>query len=115
MTELSNIAAMYRRGFSICQVAEHHGTTYARVRTTLIEAGVPIRPPCGGPRQKVRLPDRAELARLYLDEGLSLRAIAERCGASPGTVRDGLARERIPIRSRGRRPAVVDGSGDSHG
>jgi len=48
-------------------------------------------------------PDKKTLTRLYVDQGLSLRAIAEKLGVHPGTAHYYIKRAGIPARDNAKR------------
>ncbi|MEW6477431.1 MAG: hypothetical protein AB1679_34700 [Actinomycetota bacterium] len=87
-----------RRGLTAAQIAGRVGGSPTRVVDALERAGIPRRP-------RGRRPDLPELSRdllveLYVDQGLSSRAIAARVGGSDQRVLDALHRHGIPVRPR---------------
>jgi transposase/transposase-like protein len=83
-------------GHTAAEIADHLGCPTTTVYDRLQRLGVPRRP--AEPRQR-RRPADDELRRLYGDEGLSLRQLAERFSVTPQAVRNGLVAASIPRRS----------------
>jgi len=87
------------QGLSATEIAHRVGGSPTRVVEALERAGIPRRP-------RGQRPDLPELSRdllveLYVDQGLSCRAIAARVGGSDQRVLDALHRQAIPVRPRG--------------
>ena len=85
---------------TISEVAAHLGCSAHHVRATLIAAGIPRR--AAGRRDDTRPSPitAATLTELYIDNQLSVPAIAERLSTSSSRVRAAMARHGIPSRPR---------------
>jgi excisionase family DNA binding protein len=84
-------------GLSVSDVARRLGTTRDRAHGLLVRAGIPLR----RNGSKEQLPPASELARLYLEEGLSTRALADRFGVHQRVAWKALKEARVPARRRG--------------
>lgn len=95
----AELAARYRAGATIQQIADATGRSYAGVHKLLSAAEVDFRP-----NAKIHGPDRkafiARLVRRY-EGGESIRAIAADVGLSYTAVRDMLVAEHVMFRQRG--------------
>ncbi len=89
-------------GWSAAEIATHVGCSVSTVFFRLRRLGVPSRPP--RPRECSR-PADAELRRLHLDEGLTLRQIATRFSVTRQAVWRWLTSAGIPPRPAPPRPA----------
>lgn len=101
---LAELRARYEAGRWLSQLARDLHVDQRRVRRLLVRAGATILPGAGrrGPRPSTRPPELlAELRRLYEEEHLSLRAIAERAASNPETVRQRLVDAGVTLRSKG--------------
>ena len=85
---------------TIAEVAAHLGCSAHQVRATLVAAGIPRR--AAGRRDDTRPAPitAATLTELYIDQQLSVPAIAARLDTSTTRVRAALARHGIPLRPR---------------
>jgi transposase len=91
-----NIRRLYTSaGHTAAEIAAHFGCPTTTVYSRLQRLGVPRRP--AEPRQRKRPADN-ELRRLYDDEGLSLRQLAQRFSVTPQAVRNWLVAADIPRR-----------------
>ncbi|WP_235783766.1 helix-turn-helix domain-containing protein [Amycolatopsis orientalis] len=86
----------YREGATIEGLAEDLGMSYRRVRTTLLEAGVVLRP-----AKVQRPPTPPGLVNAYLS-GRNIRQLAEAYGMSYSQARRILLAEGVALRPRGR-------------
>ncbi|MGW4131745.1 helix-turn-helix domain-containing protein [Amycolatopsis japonica] len=92
----TELVRRYREGETIEGIAENLGVSYRKVRTTLLEAGVTLRPP------KVRLPPTPPgLVHAYLS-GRNIRQLAETYGMTYSQTRRILLAEGVILRPRGR-------------
>src|SRR5581483_1856512 len=87
-----------RRGLTAAQIAGRVGGSPTRVVEALERAGIPRRP--RNWRPGVPELSRELLVELYVNQGLSSRAIAARVGGSDQRVLDALRRHGIPVRPR---------------
>lgn len=87
-----------RRGLTATQIAGRVGGSPTRVVEALERVGIPRRP--RGWRPDLPELSRDLLVELYVDQGLSSRAIAARVGGSDQRVLDALHRHGIPVRPR---------------
>lgn len=92
------IAADYRSGMRIKEIAQKHGVHRVTVRTCLDRAGVEIRP------KGLTATQLDEAQRLYEVELLSLAAIGERFGVTSKTVHLRLRERGVPMRDTHGRP-----------
>jgi transposase len=85
-------------GVTIAQLAARYGVGTSTVRQWLQNAGIPRRPPGRRPSQA---PDRQELVRLYVAEGLSTTEIGQRYGVSQQTALRWLRHADVALRPQG--------------
>lgn len=88
-------------GEGLLEIAADLGRSSGVLRRVLRTAGLPV-PPWRPPRP---LLDPAVLRAWYLEQGLSINAIASRSGSCRGTVTAALRAAGIPLRGRYERPA----------
>lgn len=99
------------RGLSAPAIAERLNVGPATVRRWFAEAG--LAPPSASRKNRprgasapVQPATTKQLRQLYVQEGLSVDAVAARLGATTHLVRTWLLEDQIPIRSAGGRPGV---------
>jgi len=103
--DVEAMAADYRAGATIAEVAERHGLSYATAHRRLHAAGVAIRPGGAQPgRPGGRGPARVDVAAAAADyrAGASIAAIADRQGVSYWAVRRRLRAAGVALRPPGR-------------
>jgi transposase len=84
-------------GLTIAQLAARYGVAASTVRRWLGDAGIPRRLPS----RPSQAPDREELVRLYVVEGLSTTQIGERYGVRQQTALHWLRAAEVARRPRG--------------
>lgn len=92
------LAAGYLAGRSVSALARSYACSPTTISKHLRDCGVALRPSRFVPAQV----DAAELRRAYLEERLSIAAIAARFGVSASTVGNKRRRFGIPLRPRAR-------------
>jgi DNA-binding CsgD family transcriptional regulator/predicted transcriptional regulator len=100
--DAEEFAAMWEAGIPSAAIAEQLGVTLSAVRGRAAYMGLPLRQ---APKQRVTEEQRREIARLWPDERLSVREIAERLEVSPASVRMHARDMGLPRRKDGRKPA----------
>ncbi|MEU3622180.1 hypothetical protein BS329_34335 [Amycolatopsis coloradensis] len=94
--EPAELARLYNNGETIENLAERYALSYRKVRTTLLAAGITLRP------AKVQLPPTPPgLVNAYLS-GRSIRQLAHIHGMSYNQTRRILLAEGVALRPRGR-------------
>jgi transposase-like protein len=96
---ITELRALYEGGWSTVALAEHYGCSPATINKRLREAGVALR----SARYRPAPLDETALRRLYLEERLTIAAIAAHFGVSPSTVGNRRRAYGIPPRKRSRR------------
>jgi transposase len=95
----------HRQGMTLAEIAFRFGCSPSGVRKRLLRDGIPVRPR-RGKRIRPGDPLSAEvLRRFYVDERLSIAAIARRLHTSRDKVSLRLRRYGIPVRAGGRYPS----------
>lgn len=101
--ERAEIVAAYESGATAVEIGEKHDRMPKTIRGALRRAGVQLRDDrstrSGGTNKKVDDPAAVEaVRRLYVDEGLTQAAVADRLGSTVKIVQGVMARNNIPAR-----------------
>lgn len=99
------IAAAYRNGATLAELGQRYGVAKTTIRRALHRQGVELRA-AGTPhpldeRRKLSDEQRADVARLYVEELWSLRQLAQQFGVERTTIRRILRRLNVPARPAG--------------
>lgn len=94
-------AAKYRQGASLTKLAGAYQVTGRTLRSTLVAAGVSIRPPGGA-----RIPIPVEEAARRYAAGQTMRQLAQRYGVCETVIYSRLTEAGIPLRRRTDRKPV---------
>jgi transposase len=106
-----NLNTLAQQGLSAPEIAKRLDVGSATVRRWFAEAG--LEPPSGslknrprGATAPVQRPTADRLRQLYVQNGLSIAAVAERLNSTTHLIRTWLLEDGIPIRAAGSRPGV---------
>jgi hypothetical protein len=98
------IVRAYQSGIPLDRIARAHDVSYRHARTTVLEAGVELRPPSVTPWQPSPAVTNA-IANEY-NGGATLRQLAAKHEVTNSVMRRALIRAGVTLRARGRRPGA---------
>jgi hypothetical protein len=98
--QIDEIVRKYEAGMGTPELCAEYGISKPAMLQLLHKQGVVMR------RQPLTLEQRAEAVRLYVEDGLAIKPIAQRLGSSYGAVHRVLLEERVQLRPRSGRQTV---------
>lgn len=110
--DLTEVARLYfEERLSMICIGERMGVSDTTIRGQLLKAGYTLRDPYEIAHLRVRSSkfteaDVAEMVRLYSEEELSLKKVAERCNCTPVTVGNKLRERGVRLRTSGEARAL---------